>query len=70
MKINKSKLELAMARACVTLREVADAANTSSTTIYNIINEKKGKANNPSVVGKIAKALGIDPAEIIEKDDE
>ncbi len=70
MKINKSKLELAMARACVTIREVADAANTSSTMIYNIINEKEGKANHPRVVGKIAKALGVDPAEIIEKDDE
>jgi DNA-binding Xre family transcriptional regulator len=31
---------------------------------------KRGRSIGPATLGKIAKALGVDPTEIIEKDDE
>lgn len=65
MKADKEKLLLAMARACMDTRGLAEAAQLPRPTLNNAI---IGRSVRPSTLGKIAKALSIDPAEIIEKE--
>lgn len=66
MKVNRYKLELAMARACMTSADLPKAAEMPMGTVQNAI---VGKGVRPATVGKIAKALGVDPVEIIEMED-
>ena len=66
MKISRKKLELAMARACMTSSELPKTAGIPSPTVQNAV---VGKSVRPATVGKIAKALGVDPVEIIEMED-
>lgn len=58
MKIDKSMLELYMARKCMSVIELAKAAKISRETVYGI---RKGENAKPETVGKIAKALDVDP---------
>ena len=58
MKIDKSMLELYMARKCMSVIELAKAAKISRETVYGIW---KGENAKPETVGKIAKALDVDP---------
>lgn len=66
MKVNRQKLELAMARACMTSAELPKAAELPRATVQNAV---VGKGVRPATVGKIARALGVDPAEIIKTED-
>ncbi|MDO4764715.1 MAG: helix-turn-helix transcriptional regulator [Eubacteriales bacterium] len=62
MKVSKLKLHLAMARACMSIREVAGKSKVSSKTLANW-----GKNElNPKVIGKVAKALDVPVEELIE----
>lgn len=63
MKINKQKLELAMANACLNPLQVSRQAGCQYATLRNLMNGKEGK---PATIGKIAAALGVDVREIIE----
>lgn len=63
MKINRSKLELAMARACMNTADLVKAAEMPRPTFGNIL---KGKGVRPGTAGKIAAALGVDVTEILE----
>ena len=65
MKISKTKLELALARKCWNQRDLRDKGEVSVQTILNVNN---GKPVLPATAGKIARALGVDVAEIIEKE--
>ena len=65
MKINKTKLELALARKCWNQRDLRDRGEVSAQTILNVNN---GKPVLPATAGKIARALGVDVTEIIEKE--
>ena len=65
MRLCKQKLYLAMARAIMNPNDVARAAEMPRGTMDNAI---RGDDVRPATVGKIAKALGIDPAELIEED--
>ena len=65
MKINKAKLELALARKCWNQRDLRDSGEVSAQTILNVNN---GKPVLPATAGKIARALGVDVTEIIEKE--
>lgn len=67
MKINKKKMELAMARACMNVSNISDKSGVSRKTVAGA---KDGRKIDPAKCGRIAKALGVDPEEIIEKDDE
>ena len=58
MKTNRKKLELAMARACMSTADLQKAP-----TINNAIS---GRGIRPCTMGRIAKALGADVAEIID----
>lgn len=62
MKVNRQKLELAMARACMNSADLPAAAGLPRPTVQNAI---VGKGKRPGTLGRIAKALGVDPAEII-----
>lgn len=63
MKISKSKLEIAMARAELNRNTLAEKANMPIPTICNVYMRGTCK---PATAGRIAKALGVDVAEIIE----
>ena len=62
MKIDVKKLEMAMAHACMNVSNIANKAGIARQTI---VYAKRGQKILPSTVGKIAKAIGVDPAEII-----
>lgn len=64
MKVNRQKLELAMARACMTTADLPEAAQLPRPTINNAI---CGRNVRPATVGKIARALSVDPADILEE---
>ena len=66
MKVDRQKLKLAMARACMSTEDLTTAAQLPRPTVNNAI---VGKSVRPKTVGCIAKALGCDPADIIEKED-
>lgn len=63
MKISKTKLDLAMATACITSNNLYLKSGLPRGTFLNAITEKSVR---PLTVGKIAKALNVDVTEIIE----
>ena len=66
MKANKNKLRLAMARACINPQDLAKAAEMPPQTVNGVL---RGRSVRPATLGRIAKALGVDPTEILEKED-
>lgn len=64
MKAEKKKLTLAMARACMNTRDLAEAAEMPPQTVNGVI---RGRSVRPATLGRIAKALGVDPTELIEE---
>jgi len=64
LKTSKEKLDLAMARACMTPAQLSQAANMPRSTLNNVI---RGSGARPATIGRISKALGCDPADIIEE---
>ena len=65
MKIDNSKLELTLARRCMVL----SALRSDGLSPQTIARIRNGADVKPITLGKIAKALGVDPAEIIEVED-
>ena len=65
MKLNKTALDLARARKCITVRELSKTAGTSTATICSA----GTKYIDPVVAGKLATALGVDVTEIIIQED-
>ena len=63
MKVNRRKLEIAMANACMNAADLQRAADMPRPTLNNVIT---GKSARTATVGRIAKALRVDVAEIIE----
>ena len=66
MKVNRQKLYLAMARACMDSAELPKAAGLPRPTVQGAI---VGRNVRPATLGKIAKALGVDPTEIMETEE-
>lgn len=66
MKADKSKLTLAMARACLNPQELAKVAEMPPQTLNGVI---RGRSVRPATLGKVARALGVDPVEIIKEED-
>lgn len=64
MRADREKLLLAMARACMNVRDVVRETGMPEMTVKNVIS---GKGVKPATLGRVAKALNIDPADIIEK---
>lgn len=63
MKINKKKLEIAMANVCMTTADLQKAAEMPKPTLAGAVS---GKTIRPATAGKIAKALGVNVTEIID----
>lgn len=63
MKVNRQKLELAMARACMNTADLQKVSGLPRPTINNAL---MGKGVRPATVGHIAKTLGVDPEEIVD----
>ena len=63
MKINRRKLEIAMARAKFNRDDLARKAEMSIPTIQNVLARRSCK---PATAGRIADALGVDVTEILE----
>nr|WP_278245201.1 helix-turn-helix transcriptional regulator [Clostridium sp. MSTE9] len=59
------KLELAMARACMNSDDLTKAANLPRPTLNNVIT---GRNIRPATIGKVARALGVDVADLIESE--
>ena len=66
MKANRNKFFLAMARACLNSRELAEKTGMPRPTVNNVIT---GKNVRPASLGTVAKALGVDVADIIETEE-
>jgi len=67
MKVNKNKLYLAMARACMTTADLTEKTGMPRPTLNNII---VGRNAMPANVGRIAKALGCDVTDIMEDEEQ
>lgn len=66
MKANRNKLRLAMARSCMNPQDLAKAAEMPPQTVNGVL---RGRSIRPATIGRIAKALNVDVAEILEKED-
>jgi predicted transcriptional regulator len=65
MRADREKLDLAMARACITTAQLSKDAKMPRPTVNNVIS---GRSVRPSTMGKIAVALRVDVAEILKKE--
>lgn len=63
MKVDKHKLEIAMARAKLNRDTLAAKAGMPIPTVCNVLQRRSCK---PATVGRIAEALGVDVTEILE----
>lgn len=67
MKVNLEKLNLAMAKACMSTTELIQKTKINQGTLTRI---KQGKKAYPSTIGKIARALGVTVEELINNSEE
>ena len=65
MKIDKQKLEIAMANSCITFGELSKKSGVSQFTITRM---QGNVETHPATVGKIAKALNVSAQEIVQMD--
>lgn len=63
MKIDNHKLDLLLAKRCMNLRDLR--TGTSPQTLTRI---RRGEDVLPATLGRIAKALGVDPAELLKEE--
>ena len=63
MKISRKKIEVQQARSGISSAQIAELCNTSVQVISRVL--EKGVCN-PVTLGKIARALGVDPEEITD----
>lgn len=64
MNIDEKKLKLAMARACLDVKALGEAADVGKATLIRVLNGH-GENVRYSTAGKLARALGVDVTEII-----
>ena len=63
MRIDGKKIGLLMAKLLISQATLADKAGISRQSMSAVIN---GRNCRPELLGKISKALGVEPEEIIE----
>lgn len=64
MKIDKAKIDLAMAKNCFSAERLSEITGISTVTIARIKNGSQEP--RPQTIGKIAKALNVDVESIIQ----
>lgn len=62
MRADRKKLELAMARACMSQSDLVFSAKMPENTVKNVL---QGRSVRPATLGRVAKALNVDPAELL-----
>lgn len=67
MLLDKTKAELAMARLGLNRSGLSKKLGVAVLTAFQYF--KPGRDLNPKTVGKLAKALEVDPAEIIKREE-
>lgn len=67
MKAITLKVTLAMARKCMNSQDLAKAAGLPPQTVNGVI---RGRSVRPATLGRVARALGCDPAELVNQDSE
>lgn len=65
MKADRVKLELALSRTRMISDQLAAKAGISRTTIYRIW---AGDSVKPATLGRVARALGVDVADIMQRE--
>lgn len=65
MRADRIKLISEMARRDMTVNELAKISGISRVTITSI---RTGKTCTPTTLAKLAAGLGVDPAELVEKE--
>ena len=65
MKLNRKKIKEAMMLKCLTVTGLAQVSKVSTATINLIINHDRKP--NLKTIGKLARALEVDPAEIVKE---
>ena len=65
MRLDKQKLRIAMARACMDTEDVIRAAEMPRPTFNGAM---QGRSIRPATLGRIARALGVDVTEIIKEE--
>ncbi len=63
MKVDKRKLQIAMATACITSHTLQEKSGLPRGSFLNVVT---GRNVRPVTAGKIARALGVPVTEIIE----
>lgn len=63
MRLNRTKISLLMAKLLISQASLAAKAGISRQTMSAVMN---GRNCRPELLGKISKALGVEPEEIIE----
>lgn len=64
MKISPTKLQLAMARKCLSAKELSELIGCSTRLIHMVLRSERDVTTKK--LGKIAKALDVDPADLVE----
>lgn len=65
MKLSTEKLNLAMARSCLSIGDLCERSGIPRPTLSQV---RRGTRNpQPKTIGRIAKALNIDPSELLEQ---
>lgn len=64
MKINATKLDLAIARSGRNITYL----RTCGLAPLSVVKARRGEETSPVILGKIAKALNCDPADLIEEE--
>lgn len=67
MKLNLEKVKLLMASNCLSIRGLSEKSGINYITLVPYLNGSRSPKTEK--LGKIAKALGVDPAEIIATED-
>lgn len=63
MRLSRNKVSLLMAKQLIIQATLAEKAGVSRQTLSAVMN---GRNCRPELLGKISKALGVEPEEIIE----
>lgn len=65
MKADRKKVELAMARSCMNVSDIIKKSGMPAPTVRSVV---IGKNITPRTLGKFAKAIEVDPADIVKKE--
>lgn len=65
MRLDVGKIRLEMARKCISVARLTNAARMPRSTINKALS---GHSVRPETAGRIAKALGVDVTEILQND--